>query len=237
MEPGSSPNNILIETTDGTRYIGRCLPCGARRRFLEYRTQAWEILAASQPAQVLAQSSLNNSIAYLWDNDGDFQFLCIQMLDLHKLPWKTLDLAQVVTLLFRTEDSDGLLVKLQFPPMPTNGKPGKVTNEDPYTYLVAMMAFGEKGDWYQAKQTVDEMPYDDVVKVAAHLEEMYTKATKGDKDKPTAPPVPEITPDRKAILDSIKAKAREMTTVDENQAALDAIQAAMQNKLKENPDV
>ena len=234
MEPGSSPDSIIITFTDGNRIVGRCLPCGDRRRFLEYRGKAWEILTASHAAQVLSQTSIPRSVAYLWDNDGDFRFLCIEMLALHNLPWQTLDLTQVIDLLFRSEDGDGRLVKLQFPPMPTSGASGKVTAEDPYTYLVAMLAFGKEGDWYQAKQTVDAMPYDDVVKVASHMEEMYAEATKGSKTKPQAPPVPEMTPDRKALLERIKAKGKELATPDMNKAALDAIQAAMQNKEKTN---
>ena len=171
----SSPSTVVVSAHDGARVVARCLPCSQRRQFLALWEAAWERLKDSQLAQAASEISDEIGIAYLWDSDPDFQWLCLQMLSLHGIDGGQLDIAQVAELLFRTGDGqNGLLVGLQFPPLPP-GVQGKEDIGDPYYRLMATIAF-KSGDWAAAQLAMQTIPYDDVVNLCAELEKAYSES-------------------------------------------------------------
>lgn len=183
------------------------------------RRLAWECLEKSDV--VATAPTVAQGVAYAFDQDEDFAWYCKEMLRLCSVDWRQLDLPQIVTLLFRAENSDGLLVSLQFPPLPP-GTEGEIsTNEsDPYFRVMAALAFNS-GDWYAAKQAMDSMRYDEVLALSNQLAELAKESkaeAKGGRGKPPKPPKLKNMPSDASALDMMRARAEAMRRSVENTA-------------------
>ena len=170
-----------------------------RSTFLEHWEDAWEIIKNSFLAQSAAQNNKTHAISYLWDEgstiDGDpkarlFVWLTREMLTLHGIDADKLDIHQITELLYFAEEGSGKLVDLQFPALPP-GTRGKTEIGDPYCRLLAMLSM-RSGDWIGAKQALENIPYDLIVKTCAEQETLYaeTKLESEKGKRPAPPPLP-----------------------------------------------
>lgn len=190
----SKPSQILVTAPDGSTVVCRCLPCTARKEFLELWDMAWEIVKNDPIAPHLETLM---AIGHIWDKSAEFRWLCLRMLELHNIEG-CLDLPQIVELLFVHEGGNGMLVALQFPPMPVGSKPTLPNDSDPHAQLLAILAY-RTGDWAAAKQALDTIPYDTLV-------EALQINPEGSGKKPAPPP---SDPAQESLLQKSRAAFRE----------------------------
>lgn len=200
----SKPSQILVSSPDGSTVVCRCLPCTARKEFLELWDMSWEIVKNDPIAPHL---EILMAIGHIWDNSPEFRWLCLRMLEMHNIEG-SLDLPQIVELLFFHEEGNGLLVSLQFPPMPVGSKPSLPKNADPHAQLLAILAY-RTGDWAAAKQALDTIPYDALIQALQINPE-------GDEKKPNPTP---SNPGQESLLQKSRSAFRD----GEVQSGLDAI--------------
>ena len=219
-----SPSSIRIKNHDNRIIEARCLPCSARRDFLRWRDEAWAILQGDKLSN--RTQTANQSIQHVFDTNEEFRWLCTQMLSAHGIDVDRLDIFQVIELLFLSgEQEDGLLVKLQFPPVPPNsGKPLE-PGEDPYYSLWASLAYSS-GSWLQAKQTMDTLTYEEVIRLSEHLEKMSKERT----PSPSEPVTPEEVVRKESIAQQTRAARQKGMAMGSKERAIDAIKKAVREK-------
>lgn len=171
-----TPTRYIVQEHSDRKIIVKALPYRSRRDFLWARGEAWAILGGSLVANAEAALGIEIAIGGLLDSHEEFRFLVEKMLSLHGLHLVELDTVQITKLLFRDGDGDGLLVRLEFPPIPVDGEP--VTGDpdlSPYATLIAVLA-GSSGNYYQAKQAVDELSYPEITTLLKVLEEQFKRS-------------------------------------------------------------
>lgn len=195
------PSTIRVKDHKGTIVECRCLPCSVRHEFLRWRDEAWKILQGDDLAGRSQSASMG--IQHLFDASEEFRWLCSQMLAAHGLSIETLDIFQVIELLFLSgEKEDGILVKLQFPPIPPGSGKKLEEGEDPYYSLWASLAYST-GNWMQVKEALDCMTYEEVIQVSTHLERI-SKAQNQEAEPSEMP-----SPVSQAKQELVRQKARE----------------------------
>ena len=178
------PSTVRVKSHDGKIIECRCLPCSVRHEFLRWRDEAWAILQGDDLAG--HSQSATMGIQYLFDTSEEFRWLCSQMLAAHGLNIETLDIFQVIELLFLSgEKEDGALVKLQFPPIPPGTGKKLEEGEDPYYSLWASLAYST-GNWMQAKEALDALTYEEVIQVSSYIDKI-AKAQNQNIDSPEMP--------------------------------------------------
>lgn len=224
-------SRVIVTDHVGKTIKAYCLPAWQRQQFLEHWSDAWEIIVKSPLAQSAAQNNRSHAIAYLWDEatiDGQkeaqhFKFLVTEMLALHKLDANNLDIHQITELLFSSGDGDdGLLLKIQFPALPPKLRGKESTGDgNPYIRLLAMLSMRD-GDWLKAQQTLETIPYDQVIELCAELEENYSKQSQSLNGKPEPPSPSIVTQTELENLDAVREQALSRYFQAQNQAKASA---------------
>lgn len=219
-----TPTTILLTTDSGSLEL-RALKCGDRQKFLRYRALAYEVLQGDTLAHFAAGYGFMAAFRCAIQDQG-FAHCCREMLALHGVDMDGLDSAQVVALLFSYQGGDGLLVQLEFPPMPSDGKPLS-PDLDPYHYLIAVLAYRD-GDIARAKATVDQLTYEEITGVLRGLKEVAK-----DKSKPEA--APQLSEEERAAqLADARAKLQQRLSAQQKPPdGVDPGLAAIQAKIKE----
>ena len=180
----SKPSNLIIaDCKGGQTIVGQCLPTIARDTFLALWRDAWELMTNSMLANAAAsQGDKWKAVAHLFDNEPDFKFLCRSMLQMFRINIDFLDIGQVSELLFFSEGGQGLLVDLQFPPMPPGGEAPKEDDWiDPAARMLGLMAY--RTNWTDAYNALREIPHDQLVQAFEAQKQMHEEAT-GKTKKP-----------------------------------------------------
>jgi hypothetical protein len=233
----SKPSNLIITCTDGNKMIGQCLPTIARKLFLELWRDAWELMTESMLANAAAsQGDKWKAVAHLFDNEPDFKFLCRSMLDLFKVNIDRLDIGQVSELLFFSEGGQGLLLDLQFPPMPPGGEAPKEDDWiDPAARLLGLIAY-RSGNWAEAYQTLKDVPYDMLVQAFEAQKQAHDDETRKAKNPGRSSPPPrsnqpqsQSEDPRLAMVELVRQKAGQMR----QQGAAVASQNLMQDNMNQ----
>ena len=187
----SKPTNLIITDCNGKTIIGQCLPTIARQTFLELWRDAWGIMSDSLLANAAASSGDKwKAIAHLFDNNPDFKFLCRSMLQMFNLNIDRLDIGQVTELLFFSEGGQGLLVDLQFPPMPPGGTAPKEDDWiDPAARMLGLMAY-RSGNWQEAYEALKNIPYDQLVQAFEAQKQAHGEETRKAKNPGRVSPPP-----------------------------------------------
>ena len=228
------PSTIRVKSHDNVIVECRCLSCTNRQEFLRWRDEAWSIL--QEDALANRANDINTGIQHVFDSSEEFRWLCEQMLAAHGLRLSSLDIHQVIELLFISSDgtelSDGALVKIQFPPMPPGAGRQLEPDESPYYSLWASLAYAS-GNWLQAKETLDQLTYEEVIELSRHIEKV-AKEKKVSTQNPASTVTASDNPLVAAKQESLMQKAKEARTqgiqkgIKEKQ--LEAIKKAIQEK-------
>lgn len=184
------PSTLIITDCSGKTMLGQCLPTIARERFLVLWRDAWELMTNSMLANAAASKGEKwKAVAHLFDGNPDFKFLCRSMLELFKISIDRLDIGQVSELLFFSEGGQGLLVDLQFPPMPPGGEaPREDDWIDPVARMLGLMAY--RTNWTDAYTALNTIPYDQIVQAFEAQNQLHREEMAKAK-KPGRPSVPQ----------------------------------------------
>lgn len=208
----SKPSKLIItDCKGGKTIVGQCLPTIARDTFLGLWRDAWGLMTNSMLANAAASNGDKwKAVAHLFDNDSDFKFLCRSMLQMFGINIDLLDIGQVSELLFFSEGGQGLLVDLQFPPMPPGGEAPKEDDWiDPAARMLGLMAY--RTNWTDAYNALKDIPYDQLVQAFEAQKQMHEEAV-GKTTKPgrTPPPARPNDPDFEQKLENMRRKVEEM---------------------------
>ncbi len=222
-----TPSTIRINTHSGRIIECKCLPCTIRQEFLRWRDEAWNILQTDNLAN--RPSDANKGIQHTWDTNEEFRWLCDQMLKAHGLSANELDIFQVIELLFLSEENgattDGVLVKIQFPPVPPGSGRQLSEDESPYYSLWANLAYAS-GNWIQAKETLDKLTYEEVVELSRHLEKVNKQGQKTD----SIPETVEVSAKKESLMQQAKEARMKGMAQGIKAQQLEAIKKAMQER-------
>lgn len=210
---------VLLQTENGTLEL-RPLKMGSRARFLEYRAQAYRVLQEDTLTQYAAERGFLPAFHCALQNPK-FAHAVEQMLALHGVGLEQVDTQQTIGLLFSYQGGDGLLVQLEFPPMPTDGKPLD-PGLDPYHYLIALLYYRER-DLAVAKMAVDGLTYSELTGTLKALEAIAKQS--GEKSKPA--PTPATDEERAELLAKVKERFSQFQQPGAADPGLAAIQNAM----------
>lgn len=189
-----SPTFYPVEDHSGNIVEITAIPASKRQDYLDTKELLYEEIRSSDlSATFWAKSSLDG-LKFALDSEqmADFRYLLKRMLSFYGLDMEKLDCRQIHDLVFScvTEDStEPIIDRLEFIPHDPNGEVFE-TDVPPVIHAIAVIA-AETGDYFQAKQLVDEMPMNHIhqlLKVRAEMLKAAQKESKtaqeGGKGKP-----------------------------------------------------
>ena len=233
----SKPSSVIITDRDRKTIVGQCLATIDRDFFLKLWRSAWEIITESMLANAAAsQGDKWKAVAYLFDNNLDFKFLCWQMLRLFDVNIDRLDIGQVSELLFFSEGGQGLLLDVQFSAMPLGGEAPKEDDWiDPAARLLALIAF-RSGNWAEAYEALKNIPHNLLVQAFEAERQAHEEQTRKAKNPGRSSPPPRSNQSqsqsedpRLAMVELVRQKAEQMR----QQGAAVASQNLMQDNINQ----